>query len=171
MTPVKSAPNGRTAMTGLLSGYQRSWLRVDALAGVTTAAVVIPKSMAFATIAGLTVEAELYVALVPMLVYALLESSRPSSVSSTSTLAMLTGKSNRRRPQQLRRAVASTGQGRPDFEKSRRHNPGTRNLNWAHSRQGLRIHRTCSWAAVVGTVVSLSRPMLHVDSEWQRCGD
>jgi sulfate permease, SulP family len=60
-------------MTGLLSGYPRSWLRVDALAGVTTAAAVIPKSMAFATIAGLTVEAELYVALVPMLVYALLE--------------------------------------------------------------------------------------------------
>jgi sulfate permease, SulP family len=77
-------------MTGLLSGYQKSWLRFDALAGVTTAAVVIPKSMAFATIAGLPVEAGLYVALVPMLVYALLGSSRPLSVSSTSTLAILT---------------------------------------------------------------------------------
>jgi SulP family sulfate permease len=77
-------------MTGLLSGYQRSWLRFDAVAGVTTAAVVIPKSMAYATIAGLPVEAGLYVALVPMLVYALLGSSRPLSVSSTSTLAILT---------------------------------------------------------------------------------
>jgi SulP family sulfate permease len=77
-------------MTGLLSGYQRSWLRFDALAGVTTAAVVIPKSMAYATIAGLPVEAGLYVALVPMLVYALLGSSRPLSVSTTSTLAILT---------------------------------------------------------------------------------
>jgi sulfate permease, SulP family len=77
-------------MTGLLSGYQRSWLRFDALAGVTTAAVVIPKSMAYATIAGLPVEAGLYVALVPMLVYALLGSSRPLSVSTTSTLALLT---------------------------------------------------------------------------------
>ena len=77
-------------MTGLVSGYQRSWLRFDAVAGVTTAAVVIPKSMAFATIAGLPVEAGLYVALVPMLVYALLGSSRPLSVSSTSTLAILT---------------------------------------------------------------------------------
>jgi sulfate permease, SulP family len=77
-------------MTGLLRGYQRNWLRFDAVAGVTTAAVVIPKSMAFGTIAGLPVEAGLYVALVPMLVYALLGSSRPLSVSSTSTLAILT---------------------------------------------------------------------------------
>jgi sulfate permease, SulP family len=77
-------------MTGLLSGYQKSWLRCDAVAGVTTAAVVIPKSMAYATIAGLPVEAGLYVALVPMFVYALLGSSRPLSVSSTSTLAILT---------------------------------------------------------------------------------
>jgi MFS superfamily sulfate permease-like transporter len=77
-------------MTGLLSGYQKSWLRFDAVAGVTTAAVVIPKSMAYATIAGLPVEAGLYVALVPMLVYALLGSSRPLSVSTTSTLAILT---------------------------------------------------------------------------------
>jgi SulP family sulfate permease len=77
-------------VTGLLSGYQRSWLRFDAVAGVTTAAVVIPKSVAYATIAGLPVEAGLYVALVPMLVYALLGSSRPLSVSTTSTLAILT---------------------------------------------------------------------------------
>jgi SulP family sulfate permease len=77
-------------MTGLLRGYQTSWLRFDAVAGVTTAAVVIPKSMAYATIAGLPVEAGLYVALVPMLVYALLGSSRPLSVSTTSTLAILT---------------------------------------------------------------------------------
>ena len=77
-------------MTGLLSGYERGSLRFDAVAGVTTAAVVIPKCMAFATIAGLPVQAGLYVALVPVLVYALLGSSRPLSVSSTSTLAILT---------------------------------------------------------------------------------
>jgi MFS superfamily sulfate permease-like transporter len=37
----------------LTSGYQKEWLRFDVLAGLTTAAVVIPKSMAFAVIAGL----------------------------------------------------------------------------------------------------------------------
>jgi MFS superfamily sulfate permease-like transporter len=46
--------------------------------------------MAYATIAGLTVEIGLYVALMPMLVYALLGTSRPLSVSSTSTIAILT---------------------------------------------------------------------------------
>ena len=77
-------------MTGPLSGYQKIWLRFDAVAGLTTAAVVIPQSMAYASIAGLPVQAGLYVALVPMLVYALLGSSRLLSVSSTSTLAILT---------------------------------------------------------------------------------
>jgi sulfate permease, SulP family len=77
-------------MNALVSGYQRGWFRFDAVAGLTTAAVVIPKSMAYAGIAGLPVQAGLYVALVPMFVYALLGSSRPLSVSSTSTLAILT---------------------------------------------------------------------------------
>jgi SulP family sulfate permease len=77
-------------VTNLLSGYQKDWFRFDAVAGLTTAAVVIPKSMAYASIAGLPVQAGLYVALVPMFVYALLGSSRPLSVSTTSTLAILT---------------------------------------------------------------------------------
>ena len=77
-------------MTGLLSGYQKHWFRFDAVAGLTTAAVVIPQSMAYASIAGLPVQAGLYVALVPMFVYALLGTSRQLSVSSTSTLAILT---------------------------------------------------------------------------------
>jgi SulP family sulfate permease len=77
-------------MTRLLSGYRKDWFRFDAVAGLTTAAVVIPQSMAYASIAGLPVSAGLYVALVPMLVYALLGTSRPLSVSSTSTLAILT---------------------------------------------------------------------------------
>ena len=70
--------------------YQKEWFRFDAVAGLTTAAVVIPKAMAFAAIAGLPVYAGLYVALVPMFVYALLGTSRLLSVSSTSTLAILT---------------------------------------------------------------------------------
>jgi SulP family sulfate permease len=74
----------------LLSGYQKDWFRFDAVAGLTTAAVVIPKSMAYASIAGLPVQAGLYVALVPMFVYALLGSSRLLSVSTTGTLAILT---------------------------------------------------------------------------------
>jgi SulP family sulfate permease len=70
--------------------YSRSWLRPDLVAGVVTAAVVIPQAMAYATIAGLPVEVGLYTALVPMVVYALLGTSRPLSVSTTSTISILT---------------------------------------------------------------------------------
>jgi high affinity sulfate transporter 1 len=52
--------------------------------------VVIPKAMAYATIAGLPVEVGLYTAFVPMVVYALLGTSRPLSVSTTTTIAILT---------------------------------------------------------------------------------
>lgn len=71
--------------------YQTSWLRADVVAGLTTAAVVIPKAMAYATVAGLPVAVGLYTALVPLAVYAVLGSSRPLSVSTTTTLAILTG--------------------------------------------------------------------------------
>ena len=56
-----------------LARYERPWLKADVLAGLTTAAVVIPKAMAYATIAGLPVEVGLYTALVPMAVYAVSE--------------------------------------------------------------------------------------------------
>jgi sulfate permease, SulP family len=73
-----------------LSTYQRDWIRPDLVAGLTTAAVVIPKAMAYATIAGLPVQVGLYTAFVPMIIYAVLGSSRPLSVSTTTTLAILT---------------------------------------------------------------------------------
>jgi high affinity sulfate transporter 1 len=74
-----------------LVGYQAAWLKSDLIAGLTAAAVVIPMAMAYATIAGLPLQAGLYTALVPMLIYALLGSSRPLSVSTTSTLSILVG--------------------------------------------------------------------------------
>jgi len=64
---------------------------VDLIAGLTAAAVVIPKAMAYATVAGLPVVVGLYTAFVPMVVYALLGSSKVMSVSTTTTLAILTG--------------------------------------------------------------------------------
>jgi SulP family sulfate permease len=66
-------------------------LRFDVVAGLTAAAVVVPKAMAYATVAGLPVAVGLYTAFVPMIVYALLGSSRLLSVSSTATLAILAG--------------------------------------------------------------------------------
>lgn len=70
--------------------YSQEWLKLDLVAGLTTAAVVIPKSMAYAAIAGLPIEVGLYTILVPMFVYALFGSSRLLSVSTTSAIAILT---------------------------------------------------------------------------------
>jgi len=66
-------------------------LRFDIVAGLTAAAVVLPKAMAYATVAGLPVAVGLYTAFIPMAIYALLGSSRVLSVSSTTTLAILAG--------------------------------------------------------------------------------
>ena len=66
-------------------------LRFDVIAGLTAAAVVLPKAMAYATVAGLPVAVGLYTAFIPMVIYALLGSSRVLSVSSTTTLAILAG--------------------------------------------------------------------------------
>ena len=73
-----------------LFSYNKEWLRPDLVAGLTTAAVVIPKAMAYATIAGLPVQVGLYTAFVPMIIYAVLGTSRPLSVSTTTTIAILT---------------------------------------------------------------------------------
>jgi sulfate permease, SulP family len=81
----------RTALPAWLGEYRKEWLRPDVIAGLTAAAVVIPKAMAYATIAGLPVQVGLYTAFVPMLVYALLGTSRVLSVSTTTTMAILTG--------------------------------------------------------------------------------
>jgi len=93
MQPSTVAPTGLAKyvpILGWLPEYPRAWLRYDLVAGLTAAAVVIPQAMAYASLAGLPVEVGLYTALMPMLVYALLGTSRPLSVSATSTIAMLT---------------------------------------------------------------------------------
>ena len=77
-------------MSTWLTSYRKEWLRPDVIAGLTTAAVVIPKAMAYATIAGLPVQVGLYTAFLPMVIYAVLGTSRALSVSTTTTLAILT---------------------------------------------------------------------------------
>ena len=78
-TDAKASQSGTTA------------LRFDVIAGLTAAAVVLPKAMAYATVAGLPIAVGLYTAFIPMVIYALLGSSRVLSVSSTTTLGILAG--------------------------------------------------------------------------------
>ena len=74
-----------------MAAAEERGLRPDLIAGLTAAAVVLPKAMAYASVAGLPVAVGLYTAFLPMVIYALLGSSRVLSVSSTTTLAILAG--------------------------------------------------------------------------------
>src|SRR6185369_11070951 len=74
-----------------LGSYQPAWLRADVVAGLTAGAIVIPKAMAYATIAAIPLQAGLYTAFLPMVVYAVLGTSSVLSLSTTTTIAILTG--------------------------------------------------------------------------------
>ncbi len=70
-----------------LRSYQRSWLPGDIAAAVTVWAIVVPESVAYAGIAGVPPEIGLYVATVPLIVYALIGSSRRMTVGPSATAA------------------------------------------------------------------------------------
>ncbi|MEU2429350.1 sulfate permease [Streptomyces sp. NPDC007861] len=74
----------------VLACYQRIWLRGDLLAGVTVAAYLVPQVMAYAGLAGLSPVAGLWAIVPPLVLYALLGSSRQLSVGPESTTALLT---------------------------------------------------------------------------------
>jgi high affinity sulfate transporter 1 len=73
-----------------LRAYRRGWLRPDLLAGVTVAAYLIPQVMAYAEVAGLPPVVGLWAIIAPLLVYAVLGSSRQLSVGPESTTALMT---------------------------------------------------------------------------------
>ena len=73
----------------LLTGYQRTWLRGDLVAGATVTAIAIPESLGYASIAGLPVQTGLYCALVPAILFALVASSRQLVVGADSATAAL----------------------------------------------------------------------------------
>jgi high affinity sulfate transporter 1 len=81
--------SGLVPIAGWLRTYPKEWWRPDVIAGLTAAAVVIPKAMAYATIAGLPLEVGLYTVFTPMVIYAVLGTSRALSVSTSATLAVL----------------------------------------------------------------------------------
>ncbi len=74
---------------GWLPHYDRSWLTVDTIAGLTLWGLAVPEAMAYAGIAGLPPQAGLYTLLAALLVYALLGTSRHLVVQATSATAAL----------------------------------------------------------------------------------
>ena len=72
-----------------LRAYRMSWLRSDILAGVTLAAVAIPETMGYTSIAQTPVVTGLYTVIFPTLVFALLGSSRLLVVGADSATAAI----------------------------------------------------------------------------------
>jgi high affinity sulfate transporter 1 len=69
--------------------YQRSWLPTDIVAGITLAALAIPEVMGYTKIAGMPVITGLYTILIPIIVFALLGSSRHLVVGADSATAAI----------------------------------------------------------------------------------
>ena len=74
---------------GSFEGYRRAWVRPDVLAGLTVWAVLVPESLAYASIAGVPPVVGLYAAVPALALYALLGSSRHLVVGPMSATAAL----------------------------------------------------------------------------------
>jgi sulfate permease, SulP family len=79
-------PN-RVPIFGQLRSYDRAWLRGDLIAGVTVAALIVPKNLGYAGIAGIPLQNGLYAAAAGALVYGILGSCRQISTGPSSGLA------------------------------------------------------------------------------------
>ena len=73
----------------VLSSYQRGWLRPDLMAGLTVGAMLVPQSMAYAELAGMPAEYGFYAVLGPLVVYALVGTSRHLGVGPEPGTAIL----------------------------------------------------------------------------------
>jgi SulP family sulfate permease len=76
---------------GWLPRYEREWLRGDLTAGVAVTALVVPKNLGYADIAGVPLQNGLYAAAAGALVYALFATSRQISTGPSSSLAAVAG--------------------------------------------------------------------------------
>ena len=74
-----------------LPRYDRSALRGDVLAGIAVAAMIVPKDLGYAGIAGVPVQNGLYAAAAGAIVYALFCTSRHISTGPSSSLAAVAG--------------------------------------------------------------------------------
>jgi SulP family sulfate permease len=70
-----------------IRSYDRKWLVADALAGLSVWALLVPQSLAYATIVGVPVQYGLYTAFAALLVYPLLGTSKQLVVGPSATVA------------------------------------------------------------------------------------
>ncbi|HEX3456285.1 MAG TPA: SulP family inorganic anion transporter, partial [Gaiellaceae bacterium] len=78
-------------IVGWLPRYDRRWLRTDVMAGIAVTALIVPKNLGYAGIAGVPLENGLYAAALGAIVYALFCTSRHISTGPSSSLAAVAG--------------------------------------------------------------------------------
>ena len=93
---------GYVPIIGVLARYRPADLNHDLVAGLVVAVISVPKSMAYAFLAGLPPQAGLYACLLPMLAYTVLGSSRHLVVGPVAVAALM--------------VAAAIGQHAPGFE-------------------------------------------------------
>ena len=74
-------------IVGWIRSYDRRWLRGDLIAGVAVAALIVPKNLGYAGIAGIPLQNGLYAAAAGAILYAIFGTSRQISTGPSSGLA------------------------------------------------------------------------------------
>jgi SulP family sulfate permease len=81
----------RVPILAWLPSYDRRWLRGDLAAGIAVTALIVPKDLGYAGIAGVPLQNGLYAAAAGAILYALLCTSRQISTGPSSSLAAVAG--------------------------------------------------------------------------------
>jgi sulfate permease, SulP family len=97
LTVVVNRPVRRSRSAALLPivrwlpSYDRKWLRGDLAAGIAVTALIVPKDLGYAGIAGVPLQNGLYAAAAGAIIYALFCTSRQISTGPSSSLAAVAG--------------------------------------------------------------------------------
>ena len=86
---IRRGLHRRLPIVTWLPRYKRARLRPDIVAGVVVAALAVPQSLGYASIAGVPVQVGLYAVPIALLVYAVLGSSPQLIVGPVSTVSVL----------------------------------------------------------------------------------
>ena len=78
-------------IAGWIRSYDRRWLKGDLIAGVAVAALIVPKNLGYAGIAGIPLQNGLYAAAAGAILYAVFGTSRQISTGPSSGLAAVAG--------------------------------------------------------------------------------
>jgi sulfate permease, SulP family len=87
--PNQRTPGRAWPILSWVPGYQRGWLPLDIIAGLTVCAILVPEGMAYAQLAGMPPETAFYAAPIALLAYAALGSSRQLVVAVSSAVAIM----------------------------------------------------------------------------------